>query len=103
MLRPFRNNNHFLQLLIDGKHSEVSSEVECASRSAKKLGSLLFEMEVLRSFLETKHELKYFDRRVMPCKIRAYVAIQKLKGSSTHLVLEMSSSSSATTNLLLSV
>ena len=92
-----------MQLLIDCKHSELSSEVERASRSVRKLGSLLFEMEVLRSFLETKHELKYFDRRVMPCKIRAYVAIQKLKGSSTHLVLEMSSSSSATTNLLLSV
>ena len=84
----------------------MSSEVERASRSVRKLGSLLFEMEVLRSFLETKHELKYFDRRVMPCKIRAYVAIQKLKGSSTHLVLELSlrlSSSSAATNLLLSV
>ena len=73
-----------MQLLTECRHSEVSSEVERASRSVRQLGSLLFEMEVLRSFLETEAELKYFDKRVMPCKIQAYVAIQKLKGKETH-------------------
>ena len=59
----------------------MSSEVEQASRSVRQMGSLLFEMEVLRSFLETETEIKHFDKRVMPCKIRAYVVIQKLKGN----------------------
>ena len=66
--------------MLESNQSEISSELERASRSVRKLGSLLFEMEVLRSFLETESEIKYFDKRVVPCKIRAYVAIQKLKG-----------------------
>ena len=65
----------------------MSSEVEQASRSVRQMGSLLFEMEVLRSFLETESEVKYFDKRVMPCKIRAYVAIQKLKGNGAQFPL----------------
>jgi len=65
--------------VLERNQSEISSELERASRSVRKLGSLLFEMEVLRSFLETESEIKYFDKRVVPCKIRAYVAIQKLK------------------------
>ena len=65
----------------------MSSEVEQASQSVRQLGSLLFEMEVLRSFLETETEIKYFDKRVIPCKVRAYVAIQKLKGNDTQLHL----------------
>ena len=56
-------------------------EVERASRSVRHLGSLLFEMEVLRSFLVLEPELKYFDKRVIPGKIRAYIAIRKLKGN----------------------
>ena len=56
-------------------------EVELASKAVRQLGSLLFEMEVLRSFLETKPELKYFDRRVIPGKIKAFIAVQKLKGN----------------------
>ena len=55
-------------------------EVEHASRSVRQLGSLLFEMEVLRSFLETELELKFFDKRVIPCKMKAFIAIRKLKG-----------------------
>ena len=37
-------------------------------------------MEVLRSFLETESELKYFDKRVNPCKLKAFVAIMNMKG-----------------------
>ena len=73
-------SSYILQLVLGSNQSEISSELERASRSVRKLGSLLFEMEVLRSFLETESEIRYFDKRVMPCKIRAYVAIQKLKG-----------------------
>ena len=52
----------------------------------RKLGSLLFEMEVLRSFLETESELTYFDKRVIPCKLKAYVTIQKLKGNPDNFI-----------------
>ena len=56
-------------------------EVKRASRSIRHLGSLLFEMEVLRSFLVSELEIKYFDKRVIPGKIRAFIAIRKLKGN----------------------
>ena len=69
-----------MQLLSECRDSEVSKEVEHASQSVRQLGSLLFEMEVLRSFLETEQELKYFDKRVIPCKVKAFIAIGKLKG-----------------------
>ena len=55
--------------------------VEEASRAVRQLGSLMFEMEVLRSFLETEAELRYFDTRVNPAKGEAHAAVNKLKGS----------------------
>ena len=70
-----------MQLLEDCNQSELSLEVKRASRSVRHLGSLLFEMEVLRSFLVSEPEIKYFDKRVIPGKICAFIAIRKLKGN----------------------
>ena len=54
--------------------------LEQASKAVRQLGSLMFEMEVLRSFLETASELRYFDSRVNPAKIVAHRAVNRLKG-----------------------
>ena len=54
--------------------------LEQASKAVRQLGSLMFEMEVLRSFLETGSELRYFDSRVNPAKIVAHRAVNRLKG-----------------------
>ena len=54
--------------------------LEQASKAVRQLGSLMFEMEVLRSFLETSSELRYFDSRVNPAKIVAHRAVNRLKG-----------------------
>ena len=56
--------------------------MEQASKAVRQLGSLMFEMEVLRSFLETSSELRYFDGRVNPAKKIAHRAVNKLKGFS---------------------
>ena len=64
----------------EGKHEDITRAVELASRAVRQLGSLLFEMEVLRSFLETKTDLKYFDSRVKPAKLLAHKAVEMLKG-----------------------
>ena len=53
--------------------------MEQASRAVRQLGSLMFEMEVLRSFLETAAELRYFDWRVNPAKLLAHSAVDNLK------------------------
>ena len=57
----------------------VRREVDAASRSVRQLGSLLFEMEVLRSYLE-QQDLPYFDQRVEPAKKQALLAIRQLQG-----------------------
>ena len=75
-----------MQLLLKDMELEISSELDLASQSVRKLGSLLFEMEVLRSFLDTESELTYFDKRVIPCKLKAYLAIQKLKGNPDNFI-----------------
>ena len=59
--------------------------VEHASKAVRQLGSLLFEMEVLRSFLETRTDLKYFDTRVKPAKLLAQKAVEKLKGKNLNI------------------
>ena len=59
---------------------DISNAVEEASKAVRQLGSLLFEMEVLRSFLETRSDLRYFDTRVTPAKLVAHKAIEKLQG-----------------------
>ncbi len=53
--------------------------MDCASVAVRQLGSLLFEMEVLRSYLEAT-DLTYFDARVVPAKTAALVAIHGLQG-----------------------
>ena len=59
-----------------------------AGKAVRQLGSLLFEMEVLRSFLETEAELRYFDLRVNPAKLLAHRVVNNLKGE--QFVLESS-------------
>lgn len=54
--------------------------VEQAGKAVRQLGSLMFEMEVLRSFLETEGELRYFDSRVNPAKLLAHRVVDNLKG-----------------------
>ena len=54
--------------------------MEQAGKAVRQLGSLLFEMEVLRSFLETEAELRYFDNRVSPGKVLAHRVVNNLKG-----------------------
>ena len=54
--------------------------MEQAGKAVRQLGSLLFEMEVLRSFLETEAELIYFDNRVSPGKMLAHKVVNNLKG-----------------------
>ena len=66
----------------ENKVSEEGLVLEQASKAVRQLGSLMFEMEVLRSFLETSSELRYFDGRVNPAKIVAHRAVNKLKGFS---------------------
>ena len=72
----------YSQLRADAKCSEEKVAVEHAGKAVRQLGSLMFEMEVLRSFLETSSELRYFDGRVNPAKIVAHRAVNKLKGFS---------------------
>ena len=67
------------QLQAQSDWAGVRKEVDLASRHVRQLGSLLFEMEVLRSYLEP-HELPYFDARVIPAKTSALVAIHGLQG-----------------------
>ena len=59
-----------------------------AGKAVRQLGSLLFEMEVLRSFLETEAELRYFDLRVNPAKLLDHRVVNNLKGE--QFVLESS-------------
>ena len=61
-------------------------EVDHASRSVRQLGALIFEMEVLRSYL-AQHELPFFDAKVIPAKTSALVAIHALQGQFFHLFL----------------
>ena len=56
-----------------------------ASKAVRQLGSLMFEMEVLRSFLETNSELRYFDNRVSPSKVLAHRVVNNLKGRHFYL------------------
>ena len=65
---------------IVSEKRDVSKAVDEASKAVRQLGFLLFEMEVLRSFLETRSDLRYFDARVTPAKLVAHKAIQKLQG-----------------------
>ena len=67
------------------REEEICKAVDDASRAVRQLGSLLFEMEVLRSFLENKTDLRYFDSRVQPAKLVAHKAVERLKG----LVIEV--------------
>ena len=76
---PINATVSLLQLQTLGDWSGVRREVDLASRNVRQLGSLLFEMEVLRSYLEP-HELPYFDARVIPAKTAALVAIHGLQG-----------------------
>ena len=64
----------------ENKVSEEGIVLEQASKAVRQLGSLMFEMEVLRSFLETSSELRYFDGRVNPAKKIAHRAVNRLKG-----------------------
>ena len=64
----------------DDKCEEEKRAVEQAGKAVRQLGSLLFEMEVLRSFLETEAELRYFDNRVSPSKVLAHRVVNNLKG-----------------------
>ena len=65
---------------IVSEKGDIYKAVEEASKAVRQLGSLLFEMEVLRSFLETRSDLRYFDSRVAPAKLVAHKAIEKLQG-----------------------
>ena len=65
---------------IISKIEDIFRAVEDASKAVRQLGSLLFEMEVLRSFLETRTDLRYFDARVKPAKLVAHKAVEKLQG-----------------------
>ncbi|XP_023347470.1 uncharacterized protein LOC111716265 [Eurytemora carolleeae] len=73
------HRNNIVQLQQNGGGLEkLRAEVEAASRAVRQLGSLLFEMEVLKSYLETGADILYFDLRVEPAKKTAYHAIQEL-------------------------
>ena len=61
--------------------ASLQEEIERASISVRRLGSLLFEMEVLRSFLDDESDIQYFDTRVNPAKLETYNAIKKIRGT----------------------
>ncbi|XP_059088805.1 uncharacterized protein LOC131884927 isoform X1 [Tigriopus californicus] len=76
MISQHRNNINKLQ--AEGDWVKVRHEVNLASRAVHQLGSLLFEMEILRSYLEP-NELPYFDAKVIPAKTSALVVIHGLQ------------------------
>ena len=60
-------------------------EIEDATRAVHSLGALLFEMEVIRSYIET-YEVPYFDARLAPAHISALKLTSKLRGKSPYLL-----------------
>ena len=67
------------QLQSFGDWEGVVSEVDDATRAVHQLGTLLFEMEILRTYLE-QADLQLFDSILEPAKTTAYVAVQGLVG-----------------------
>ena len=54
-------------------------EIEDATKAVHSLGALLFEMEVIRSYIES-YEVPYFDARLAPAHISALKLTTKLQG-----------------------
>ncbi len=50
-----------------------------AARAVRQLGTLLFEMEILRTYLE-QQDLQFFDSILEPAKTTAFIAVQGLVG-----------------------
>ena len=57
----------------------IRFEVDVSTHAVHALGALLFEMEVIRSYLEP-HELPYFDATLAPAQNSSLKAINKLQG-----------------------
>ena len=73
---------HFLYIFQLQKLSDwhgIRFEVDESTKAVHALGALLFEMEVIRSYLEP-HELPYFDATISPAQTSALKAINKLQG-----------------------
>ena len=68
------------QLQAIGDWEGVASEVDEASGAVHQLGTLLFEMEILRTYLE-QNDLQLFDAILEPAKTTAFVAVQGLVGN----------------------
>lgn len=69
------------QLKAVGDLHALGQELELASDSVRRLGRLLYEMEMLRSYLDPS-ELPYFDAKVIPCQAKALMAVRDLQGLS---------------------
>ena len=72
---------------VVSQKEDICKAIEEASKAVRQLGSLLFEMEVLRSFLETRTDLRYFDSRVKPAKLVAHRAVEKLQGEKIFCII----------------
>ncbi len=71
--------NCSFQLQSFGDWEGVASEVDEAARAVRQLGTLLFEMEILRTYLE-QQDLQFFDSILEPAKTTAFIAVQGLVG-----------------------
>jgi hypothetical protein len=57
----------------------IRFEVDVTTNAVHALGALLFEMEVIRSYLEP-HELPYFDATLAPAQNSSVKALNRLQG-----------------------
>ena len=79
------NCPHFFQLKRLDNCVGLCHEIEDATRAVHSLGALLFEMEVIRSYIET-YEVPYFDARLAPAHISALKLTSRLRGKSPYLL-----------------
>ena len=57
----------------------IRFEVDVTCEAVHALGALLFEMEVIRSYLEP-HELPYFDATLAPAQNSSVKALNRIQG-----------------------
>ena len=88
------------QLQSFGDWEGVVSEVDEATRAVHQLGTLLFEMEILRTYLE-QADLQLFDSILEPAKTTAFIAVHGLVGNFLPLSFEIGKSTAATPKTVL--
>ncbi|CAB4061755.1 STX17 [Lepeophtheirus salmonis] len=74
----YKHKKNIERLQRLGDWEEVSREVNRATKSVHQLGVLLFEIEILRTYVE-EPDLNYFDVRVNPAKTSTLVAVHGLQ------------------------